>query len=87
MFYCRQIRYAGNAVAAIKKANELIRLYAAEKRVNISDLYEEIGMANYELLQKKEAASYFREAIRLNNVYTDNNPKEEVIRWPSPSKS
>ena len=77
LFYCRQIRYAGNAVAAIKKANELIRLYAAEKRVNISDLYEEIGMANYELLQKKEAASYFREAIRLNNVYTDNNPKEE----------
>ena len=79
LFYSRQIKYAGNTAAAINKAKELIKLYAVEKTVNVSDLYEDLGMAYYELIKKKEAAFYFKEAIRLNNIFLDNNPTLKVV--------
>ncbi len=78
LFYCKQIRYAGNDAAAIKIANELIELYATEKTVNLADLYEEIGMADYKLMKKKEATFYFREAIRLHQIFLDNNSNVKI---------
>ncbi|MDB5198194.1 MAG: hypothetical protein JWO92_157 [Chitinophagaceae bacterium] len=75
LVYCSLLRTSGKPAESVLKGKGFIQLYKNEKSINVSDIYEKVGFAYYQLSQQDSAVVYFREAIRLYVTYIKNNPK------------